>query len=540
MKADDLKLTEMVEFNDGDLNLHGRRLVLHSLDAFAHFRRDLVDAVGVEHARRILTRFGYFWGNADAAAMKRVFQWDSAEEWLRAGARMKTLQGAARVMIRKLDLDEPAGRLDMEVVWHGSGEAEEHLAAFGPADSPSCWMLSGYASGYASFVLGKDCYFIEGKCRAAGARVCSAVGRDAASWGDELKPHLSYYQAEDIQGKVQKLTRELKEKTRELVRQRRQIDRLAGRADPVFFEVRSRAFQVVVEMAARVARFDTSVLVRGETGSGKEVLARYIHRHSPRASGPFVAINCNALPETLLESELFGHKAGSFTSAVSDRVGLFEEAAGGTLFLDEIGDISPAMQAKLLRVLQEREIVRVGENRPRKVNVRVISATNRNLEQALRDGHFREDFYYRLRVVEIELPPLRERKEDILSLARHFVVQFSRRLSIPNLRLHSGCLDPLVAYSWPGNVRELENVIERAAVFSRDGLILPEHLPHGILRAASVRPADPTTRTLAQIEREHINAVLEKLHGNRTRAARALGISQTTLWRKLKSGDERA
>jgi transcriptional regulator with PAS, ATPase and Fis domain len=425
----------------------------------------------------------------------------------------------------------------MELVWNGSADAEENRIAFGRADQPCCWMLAGYASGYATFVLGRNCYFIEQKCRAAGDRTCSAVGKDADSWGDELKPHLPYYQADDIQGKVLALTRELQRKTRELAEQRRQLRQLKHEGENLFFEVRSRAFQQVVEMAARVARFDSSVLVRGETGVGKELIARYIHANSQRASGPFVAINCTALPETLLESELFGHKAGSFTGAVSDRVGLFEEAEKGTIFLDEIGDISQAMQAKLLRVLQEREIVRVGENRPRKVNARVISATNRNIEQAIREGRFREDFYYRLRVIEIDIPPLRERKEDILSLARYFVAQFARKFKAPNLRLDATCLDHLLAYSWPGNIRELENVIERAAVLSADGLILAEHLPQSVLRSAesSAAAGDPLKRTLAEVERDHIREVLQRLDGNRTRAAKALAISPTTLWRKLKT-----
>jgi transcriptional regulator with PAS, ATPase and Fis domain len=195
------------------------------------------------------------------------------------------------------------------------------------------------------------------------------------------------------------------------------------------------------------------------------------------------------------------------------------------------------MQAKLLRVLQEREIVRVGENRPRKVNARVISATNRNIEQAIREGRFREDFYYRLRVIEIDIPPLRERKEDILSLARYFVAQFARKFKAPNLRLDATCLDHLLAYSWPGNIRELENVIERAAVLSADGLILAEHLPQSVLRSAesSAAAGDPLKRTLAEVERDHIREVLQRLDGNRTRAAKALAISPTTLWRKLKT-----
>ena len=200
-----------------------------------------------------------------------------------------------------------------------------------------------------------------------------------------------------------------------------------------------------------MARFDTAVLITGETGTGKEVLARAIHRMSKRASGPFVAVNCGALPETLLESELFGHRAGSFTGAVEDRIGLFETAAKGTVLLDEIGDTSAATQTKLLRVLEELEIVRVGESVPRKIDVRVLAATNRDLDADVREGRFREDLLYRLRVVEIDVPPLRERPEDILSLTRHFVEHASKRLELPELRLDAVCADYLLEYRWPGN-----------------------------------------------------------------------------------------
>jgi len=536
MKAEDLHLDELVDFSEGILSLHGRRLVIHSIDAFAQFRRDLGEMVGLDQARRILTRFGYFWGNADAAAMKRIFTWDSTSDWLKAGPRMHSLQGVTRAIIKSMNLDENSGDLEMEVAWHSSGEAEEHLIAFGKSEYPVCWMLVGYASGYASFCLGKDVYFVERKCKAKGDRICSAVGKNVEAWGDKLKDHLPYFKAKDIQGEVLRLTKELRKKTREIARQRKRIDRLEAAKAPFLVEVRSESFRRVLRLVNQVSRFDTSLLVTGETGVGKEVVARYVHHLSNRADGPFVAVNCGALPETLLESELFGHKAGSFTGAINDRVGLFEEARKGTIFLDEIGDTSLAMQLKILRVLQEREILRIGESKPRKIDVRVIAATNKNLETLIESGEFREDLFYRLRVIEIEVPPLRKRREDILPLARHFVNRLSLRLKITGLRLNSTCLDYLQAYPWPGNVRELENAIERAAVLSSEGVILPEHLPPSVLHSGRIRANAmlPGDRTLAEVERAHIKAVLELTDGNRTRAARILGISPTTLWRKLR------
>lgn len=527
---------ELVDFEEGRLNLHGRRLVLHDLHAFAQLRKDLIDTVGVNAARSVLTRFGYYWGQADAAAMKRIFEWEKVADLILAGPRMHTIQGAVKSSVRSLDIDETMGRFVMELTWHASGEAEEHVMEMGQAREPVCWMMVGYASGYSSFCMNREVYFVEQKCAGKGDPLCTAVGKDKESWGAELKSFLPYFQAEDVRGKVLGLTKRLREQSRELAKQRQKL-RQFGEVQPVgFIEVHSASFRKVVELAARVAPYDTSVLITGESGTGKEVLARYIHANSQRAKGPFVGVNCAALPETLLESELFGHKAGAFTGAIKDRAGLFEEAQKGTLFLDEIGDISLAMQMKLLRVLQEREIRRVGESAPRKVDVRVITATNQNLATAMQEGRFREDLYYRLRVIEIEVPPLRARTEDILHLVRYFSRQFARKLKIPNLRIDATCVDYLQAYSWPGNVRELENAIERAAVLSKDGLILPEHLPANVVHPlpGQYDKVSPLSRKLSDIEADHIQTVMRLVNDNKTRAARALGISPATLWRKLK------
>ena len=286
--------------------------------------------------------------------------------------------------------------------------------------------------------------------------------------------------------------------------------------DPFFAEVKSAAYRRIMQLASRVAQFDSSVLITGETGVGKEVVARYIHRHSHRSKGPFVVVNCGALPETLLESELFGHKAGSFTGATRDRIGLVEQANHGTIFLDEIGDISQNTQLKILRVLQEKEITRVGEGEPLKIDVRVIAATNRDLPKAVAEEKFREDLLFRLRVIEIEVPPLRERTEDILPLARYLIDRLAKKLDIPKLRIDATSVDYIQAYHWPGNVRELDNALERASVLSQDGIVLPENLP---------------------VEQDHIRAVLKLTGGNRSKAAKALGISTSTLWRKLKALD---
>jgi two-component system, NtrC family, response regulator HydG len=486
----------------------------------------------------VFTRFGNFWGRADAAAMKRIFEWDSLEDWLRAGPRMHTLQGTVRVIVKTLEVREGRGPFLMEVTWHDSVEVEEQRMVLGQADEPVCWTMVGYASGYASFCTGQEIFFIERKCRGKGDRICSAVGKDRPSWGAEIEPYVSYFQAEDIHGEVLRLTQELKAKMKEITRQRRRIERLEKAVAVMPVEVHSGIYRQVLEFATRAAHYDSSVIITGESGSGKEVLARHIHQVSPRAHGPFVAVNCGALPATLLESELFGHKTGAFTGASHDRAGLFEEASGGTIFLDEIGDVSSDMQTKLLRVLQEREIVRVGENRPRKVDIRVIAATNKDLQLAVKHGQFREDLYYRLGVIEIEVPPLRKRREDIISLARHLVEKTAARLGIARLRLDATTLDCLSSYAWPGNVRELENAIERAAVFCRDGVIRPENLPASVTRPAPA-PSGETPhsgRSLQEVEQQHIQTVLDSVGGNRRKAAHILGISSATLWRRLKGG----
>ena len=300
---------------------------------------------------------------------------------------------------------------------------------------------------------------------------------------------------------------------------------------------RSKAFQNVLEIAGKVARFDTSVLITGETGVGKEVVARYIHMISPRSKNSLLSINCGALPETLLESELFGHKAGSFTGAVNDRVGLFEHVARGTILLDEIGDITLATQVKLLRVLQEREILRIGENIPRKVDTRIIAATNRDLNLAVSEGKFRSDLLYRLRVIEIEVPPLRKRPEDIMPLLDYLSEKLIERYKFPQLNFTPECIDVFMSYSWPGNVRELQNAIERAAVLSGDGIIKPEHLPPQMIDPcfSNLHLVQTSSKTLVEIEMDYIKKVLLSVNGNRTQAAKILDIGQATLWRKLKN-----
>jgi transcriptional regulator with PAS, ATPase and Fis domain len=273
------------------------------------------------------------------------------------------------------------------------------------------------------------------------------------------------------------------------------------------------------------------VLISGESGVGKEVLADVIHKWSARANGPLVKVNCAAIPETLLESELFGHVKGAFTGATSQRIGRFEEANGGTIFLDEIGEMTPQLQAKLLRVTQDGRFQRVGANLEIHTNARIIACTNRNLEEAVKSGRFREDLFYRLNVVELNIPPLRERREDILPLAALFLGQFTQGRA----RFSQAVTDCLAQYAWPGNVRELRTVMERAALLCRGEMVLPEHLPARLAAnaAQSPGPVSHDTERLEDIERQTILRALKEHDFNRTETAKALGISRRTLVYRL-------
>jgi DNA-binding NtrC family response regulator len=306
---------------------------------------------------------------------------------------------------------------------------------------------------------------------------------------------------------------------------------IADRQLPPAVVARSPLMQAVFHDASLIAPSESRVLITGESGVGKEVLADVIHAWSSRAGGPMVKVNCAAIPETLLESELFGHEKGAFTGAVAQRIGRFELASDGTIFLDEIADMSPPLQAKLLRVTQDGLFNRIGSNKELQTNARILAATNRNLEDEVKAGRFREDLFYRLNVVELNIPPLRERPEDVLPLAAGFIAEFTQGKA----RFSSGVNDHLARYSWPGNVRELRNAMERAALLSHGEMILPEHLPARVRTA--VEPPQPSetadAERLGEIERQAIFQALRKHDFNRTETAKALGISRRALIYKL-------
>jgi DNA-binding NtrC family response regulator len=541
-----LQLAELLDFrpDKGIIRLHEQRVVILSAAAMGLLRKELIETLGLETARRLMLRFGFADGYHDAVSLRDRSSRPEPIEAFRTGTVVHALEGIVRVDLTSIAFDKESGRFEAHEEWHDSYVAEQHVHHYGTTDRPVCWSLAGYASGFASACFEREIYFQETSCLGQGEKVCSVVGRDAASWGaavEELR--LDFHGAdlgrevERVRGAVRKQMQELARRERHLEKRERELDllraRIARHTESQHFIARSEAMQEVLELAARVAPIDTTVLVYGESGTGKEFIVRMIHDQSPRASAPFVSVNCAALTESLLESELFGHVRGAFTGATRDKAGLFEVAGSGTLFLDEIGEVAPTVQAKLLRALQEHEIRRVGAERTIKVNARVVAATNRDLKDAVAKGAFREDLYFRLGAFVITVPPLRERRGDIPALVHEFVRRSGIRVKKDVKTVSAEAMTALINYEWPGNVRELEHAIERAVILAHGSSVTVRELPPEVAqRKRSVTAGDPLN--LRSQERELIRRALERYKGNRKRAAEALNISTVTLWRKMK------
>jgi DNA-binding NtrC family response regulator len=542
----DLQLPEVLEFrpDEGVIRLHEQRVVILSAAAMGLLRKSLVEVLGQDGARRLLLRFGYADGYHDAVSLRDRLGWQDPLEGFRAGAALHTMEGIVEARIRRADYDPAAGRFDAELEWRQSYEAEQHLHHFGRSARPVCWSLLGYISGFASACVGHEVYFQETACLGSGAPACTIVGRSADAWGGELDTLRYDFQGADLRAEVDRLRDAVHQERRKLARRERALaereremdvlrERVGRHARAQRFVLTSPAMRDVLELAARVAPLDTTVLVYGESGTGKEFVVRMIHEQSERAAGPLVSVNCAALTDTLLESELFGHVRGAFTGAVRDKPGLFEVAANGTLFLDEVGEIAATVQAKLLRALQEGEIRRVGSERTIRVHPRVIAATNRDLRAAIDAGRFREDLFFRLGAFVITVPPLRDRREAIAPLAQEFLRRAAGRFKKDVRAIAPDAMSRLLDYDWPGNVRELEHAIERAVIVASGRKLSPADLPPEVGPRARAR-ARSDSLDLERREREAIERALERFDGNRKQAAAALGISTVTLWRKLK------
>jgi two-component system response regulator HydG len=538
MRADDLHHRELLELDPegGAIRFAGQRALLIDAVAMGLLRKYLVENFGLTAARTVLTQFGFAHGWRMAEAMHAEFKWESEDDWRRAGTRIHALEGLFRVDPGSKDPLSKEGVMAL-----ASYEAEQHLLHFGRYDVPVCWTICGLTSGYISRSAGKEIYVLEDRCMGKGDAACHLLGRTREEWGDERAEELRFFEPKRLKDcldvSLHRVTETLKAAERKLREHHHALVRVARDVDePLGIVAKSPAMRQIVDLARRVAKVDSTVLITGESGSGKERIARLVHEESTRAVGPFIAVNCGAITETLLESELFGHARGAFTGATQDRPGLFEAANSGTLLLDEVGEVSPSMQVKLLRALQEREIRRVGENKSRRVDVRVVAATNRDLTHGVASGSFRQDLYYRLKVVELHVPPLRERRDDVLPLARVLLADAALRMKRKISGLAPGAADQLLRYEWPGNVRELENAMERAVALARGNRVELEDLPEEIRQAfPRPLPATGTVRPLDEVEKEYILAALERNGGNQTHTAAQLRIGSATLYRKLKS-----
>ncbi|ERP31112.1 NifA subfamily transcriptional regulator [Chitinivibrio alkaliphilus ACht1] len=446
-----------------------------------------------------------------------------------------------------IDISRGLSPREIEKGWYSIGEgvlgrvAETGTPALIPriAEDPSFLDKTGARREVSLENLSFLCVPITSRGKNIGTLSCDRPASDDESL---LNKDLLFLQAvADLIGRVVQARRKQKAELEALERENRQLKKHlseradAGRSDRIIGN--SSAMAALYTQIAQVAPLDTLVLIRGETGTGKELVARTLHEKSARQDKPFVAVNCAAIPETLLESELFGHTKGAFTGAAGSRRGFFEEAEGGTLFLDEIGDMSSSAQSRLLRVIQEKEMYTVGSSRPRKIDVRLICATNKNLEEAVQAGNFREDLYYRINVMSLFIPPLRDRGADILLLADYFIETYARRHEKKITRLSTPAIEMLSAYHWPGNVRELENVIERAVIVSFSSVIDAHDLPPSLQmkeKLSAEAPGQPgLAEKIAVYEKELIIDALKDARGNQAEAARLLHTTKRVIQYKI-------
>ncbi|MGD0231472.1 MAG: sigma 54-interacting transcriptional regulator [Syntrophorhabdales bacterium] len=529
MKVDELDLQNLLSFSPkgGVIQFMGHRVLLFDTVAMGLLRRELISSLGVSAARNILTRLGYAHGWLAADHLGSEFP-DLLKDF-RFGPAFLMLQGLVNVREFRCNFDDHPHHTIC--TFEDSYEAEQHILQFGVGEEPACWTLTGYVSGYSSRVAGRETYCIEHKCIGKGDALCSIESRLKEDWEGAIDDQLLFFEKESIGDVLNEVVTKLRRAERRLWQVRKFIEsdiRAPG------IVVRSKVMLDILDIAKRAAAVDSSVIITGESGAGKEKVARFIHNESPRVGRPFVAVNCSAVAEALLESEFFGHLKGSFTGADKDRIGLFEAANGGTIFLDEIAEMPQGMQAKLLRALQEKRIRRVGENNSRPVDVKIIAATNRNIEDDVKTGRFRKDLYYRLCVIELFVPPLRERTEDILPLARFFLDRSMKKMGRTVTGFSPDAAEHLLLYDWPGNIRELHNVVERAVALCSTSMIKAEDLPPALRKGALQSTGNDDIRPLDEIERKYILTVLEMTKGDKRLAAQKLNIGLASLYRRLK------
>ncbi|MCD5994102.1 sigma 54-interacting transcriptional regulator [Pseudomonas sp. CDFA 602] len=552
------ELTSCLFFSpdDGRIWLNDQRMLLLHSSSFGTLRREIIERQGLEQARGMFTRAGYLSGARDARLIRERWPMADATSAFRAGTHLHTLEGMTKVEPLHFKFDADSGFYEGEFLWHNSCEADEHVAAYGIGQDPVCWTEVGYAIGFVSGLFGQMVIFREVECRGMGHSHCRVIGKTAEQWGD-AEHDLSYLRVVPSTSAMAAAPTSAAAYS---------VDPPTGAEQPLIGA--SAAFNVATQALQRVAMTPATVLISGESGVGKEMFARQLHQLSRNREGPFVALNCAAIPDNLIEAELFGVERGAYTGATHSRPGRFERANNGTLFLDEITCLSLAGQSKLLRALQEREIERVGGGHSIKVNVRVVAATNIDLRRAVAEGNFREDLFYRLNVYPIALPPLRERRDDIPLLINAFLKRFCLEYGRTPAGLTMRALKTLLRYDFAGNVRELQNLVERGLIASDDGqpidlmhIFRNESLPmdsyslnlHGGLSLPSGAAAHAESEhqpeegadlldTLSRsegfsidgLEERLIRQALEKSEGNLAAASRLLGLSRAQFAYRLK------
>lgn len=534
----------------GQIWLHEHRMLLVHADSHSHMRRELIETLGMDRARGLFMRLGFISGASDYELTHVNPEVTNEYEAFMAGPLLYTLEGLMKVTITKLDLERKTGKAYIEAVCENSWEAQGHLRHFGESQEGVCWNLLGYASGYTSAFMGRSILYKETQCLASGSKHCFVIGKPVEEWED-ASDFKQFMNRESIADQLRGLQTQVVQ-LRSVIGEKKLPSDIVGK---------SPAFLAAYELLTQAAGSQITVLLQGETGVGKEVFARSLHDNGSRCKESFIAINCAAIPHDLVESELFGVEKGAFTGALISRPGRFERANGGTLFLDEVGDLPLSAQAKILRVLQEGEIERLGGTRAYKVNVRLVTASNINLRQLVEEGKFRSDLYFRINALQINIPPLRERALDILLLAKKFLKKYA---SVNGKKLR-GFSDKaklaLLSYQWPGNIRELQNVVERGVMLAPSGThiaikhLFPSYKNDNSLEfgldakgglSASQRESGKDfcdailsgKITLEQANTLLAEAAVEKANGNLSAAARMLGLTRPQLAYRLEQQSE--
>lgn len=537
---------------EGQIWLGEQRMLLLQAQTMAAFREEIVNTMGMPRARSFFMRLGYHSGIKDAELARALRGQDmSVEDGFLTGPQLHALRGLVKVVPIALEIDLQGGHFYGEFEWQYSFEVPISLSIFGQLKEPVCWMLLGYAYAFSSQFMGEEIQFREVECRGCGDERCRIIGKPAREWEDH-EAFAELFREDPLIDELYELQSRIAYLEDDIAHhQGEERHRPIGQAP---------AFLGALDLIDRAARSEVPILLLGETGTGKEIFAHRAHQRSARAEGPFVAVNCAAIPPELIESELFGVEKGAYTGAVQSRAGRFERAHGGTLFLDELAELSPRAQATLLRVLQEKQIERIGGQASYHVDVRIIAATHGDLAERVQDGRFRADLFYRLNAYPVAIPNLRERRDDIPLLAEHFLAHFEHHYRIKTLGFTDQALATMRRHDWPGNIRELQNLIERGVILTGNRQSIDEQALFGqqplsargqilgdgglLTQASSNEGGDPLATlcdtileggiALDALEKALLQQAYREAKGNVSAAARRLGLSRAALDYRLR------